>query len=244
MRSLSLHEMIGVWEMGDLRSPVDRALLLLQASAPCDSLQELARLTIGERDRRLLELHDRTLGSRLSCSVECPWCGDELQFELDTQQILEPPATPTTNRLTADLEDLSITFRLPNSNDLVEALACSLIEEGRLQVLTRCLLEIRKGSESLSVEDVPESAIQKICDLMSRADPLADLHFNVQCLSCNKKWQTAFDVISFFWKEIAVRARRALSEVHVLAAAYGWSESEILGMSQARREFYLQAVNA
>jgi hypothetical protein len=41
-----------------------------------------------------------------------------------------------------------------------------------------------------------------------------------------------------------VRARRALSEVHVLATAYGWSESEIFEMSSARREFYLQMVSA
>ncbi len=40
------------------------------------------------------------------------------------------------------------------------------------------------------------------------------------------------------------RAKRLLSEVHALASAYGWSEREILGLSVARREFYLGMVRA
>jgi hypothetical protein len=244
MRPLSVKEMIGVWEDGNYRSPIDQALLLLHAGAPDDSLPDLAKLPVGERDRRLLELRERTIGSRLSCSVECPWCGEDLQFEFDTRQILQSPSACATEPLTATVEDISVTFRLPNTEDLVEALSCSSIEERRAQLLERCILEIRKDRSSLPVGDVPESAIQKICQLMASSDPQADVQFGMQCSSCNKSWQAPFDIGGFFWKEIAVRAQRALSEVHVLATAYGWSESDIFEMSSARREFYLQRVNA
>jgi hypothetical protein len=244
MRPLSVKEMIGVWEEGDFRPPLDQALLLLQASAPDNSLQDLARLPVGERDRRLLELRETTIGSRFSCSVDCPWCGEDLQFEFDTRQILQSSSASTTEPLTATVDDLSVTFRLPNTEDLVQALSGSSIEARRGQLLERCILEIRKDTGSLPVGEVPESAIQKICQLMGSSDPQADVQFGVQCSSCDKSWQAPFDIGSFFWKEIAVRARRALSEVHVLATTYGWSESEILEMSSARREFYLQMVNA
>jgi hypothetical protein len=33
-------------------------------------------------------------------------------------------------------------------------------------------------------------------------------------------------------------------DVHTLASAYGWSESEILSLNPARREFYLEMVRA
>ncbi len=244
MRPLSIKEMIGVWEDGNCRSPIDQALLLLHAGAPDDSLQDLAKLHVGERDRRLLELRERTIGALFSCSVECPWCGEDLQFEFDTRQILQSPSASITEPLTATVEDLSVTFRLPNTEDLVEALSCSCIEDRRGQLLRRCILEIRKDSSSLPVGRVSEAAIQKICQLMGSSDPQADVQFGVQCSSCNKIWQAPFDIGSFFWEEIAVRARRVLSEVHVLATAYGWSESDILEMSSARREFYLQMVNA
>src|ERR1700722_1136867 len=99
MRPLSVEKMIGVWEKGDLCSPVDRALLLLQAATPGSSLQDLAELNIGERDRRLLELREKTIGTRLSCAVKCPACGEDLQFEFDTREIVRPALPRTTEQL-------------------------------------------------------------------------------------------------------------------------------------------------
>jgi hypothetical protein len=40
------------------------------------------------------------------------------------------------------------------------------------------------------------------------------------------------------------RARRLLIEVHSLASAYGWSETDILSMSEPRRALYLEMVQA
>ena len=51
-----------------------------------------------------------------------------------------------------------------------------------------------------------------------------------------------FDILSFFWGEIQICARRLLREVHALASAYGWTESEILSLSTTRRHAYLEMV--
>lgn len=244
MRPLSVQEMIVVWEAGELRSPLDQSLLLLSAGEPDASLQDLAKLHVGERDRRLLKLREQTIGSRFSCFVECPWCREELQFEFDTGEILRNSTAVTTEPLTATTDGLSVTFRLPNSEDLAEALGATSPEESRYRVFKRCVLEIRQGGNPIAVGEVPESAIERICDLVGSSDPQADVQLGVECLSCGKGWKAPFDVTSFFWKEISVRARRALSEVHVLATAYGWKESDILRMGAARRDFYLQMVSA
>jgi hypothetical protein len=242
MRPLSVEEMIGVWEKGDLRSPVDRALLMLQAATPGSSLQELAELNVGERDRRLLELREKTIGTRLSCAVECPACGEDLQFEFDTREIVSPALLRTTERLMTAVEEFSVTFRLPDSQDLTEALRGPSAEDVRMRLLARCLPDVRKSGVPFPVEELPKSVIAEVCKQMAQSDPQTDVQFSVECQSCGKGWQAPFDVARFFWAEMAVRAQRALSEVHVLASAYGWSESDILCMSAARREFYLQMV--
>ena len=46
------------------------------------------------------------------------------------------------------------------------------------------------------------------------------------------------------WAELEAVARRLAMEVHTLASAYGWSESEILSLSDARRRLYLEMVSA
>jgi hypothetical protein len=48
--------------------------------------------------------------------------------------------------------------------------------------------------------------------------------------------------VTFFWSEISAEARRLLLEVHNLASAYGWSESDILSMSALRRRYYLEMI--
>jgi len=244
MRPLSVQEMIRVWERGNSRSPIDQALLLLDAGGAEDSLSHSAKLHVGERDRRLLQLREKTFGSHLSCSIDCPCCSENLQFELETRQILQAPLLEQTETFRKDADDLTADFRLPNSEDLIEGVNAASPEEGRSRILERCILNVRKRGAEVRFDQLSSDDIEKLSALMGASDPQAETRFSVQCLSCGKTWQVTFDITSFLWKEISVRARRALSEVHVLASAYGWNEAEILGMSAARREFYLQMVNS
>ena len=56
MRGLSATEILLVWERGQGLSPAQRAMLLLGTANEQAGEQELARLSIGERDERLLAL--------------------------------------------------------------------------------------------------------------------------------------------------------------------------------------------
>jgi hypothetical protein len=42
------------------------------------------------------------------------------------------------------------------------------------------------------------------------------------------------------WAQIDARARRLIAEVHTLAREYGWSEREVLDLSEVRRALYLE----
>jgi hypothetical protein len=79
---------------------------------------------------------------------------------------------------------------------------------------------------------------------MAEADPQADIQLAISCAACSHHWRTTFDIVSFFWSEIEVWARRLLCEVHILASAYGWHEREILGLGPVRRQLYLEMLGA
>jgi hypothetical protein len=62
------------------------------------------------------------------------------------------------------------------------------------------------------------------------------------CPACGRRWESVFDILEFFWSEIGVWAERTLSEVHLLASAYGWREPDVLALSARRRQAYLRRV--
>jgi hypothetical protein len=64
----------------------------------------------------------------------------------------------------------------------------------------------------------------------------------LSCPVCSCAWSESFDIVSFFWSELAAWSSRMLDQVHRLASAYGWSEASILAMSPYRREVYLGRV--
>jgi len=79
---------------------------------------------------------------------------------------------------------------------------------------------------------------------MASADPLAEIRLKFDCAECAHQWNESLDIVAFMWLEIEARARRLLTEVHALAAAYGWTEREILSLSEPRRSLYLEMVRA
>ena len=78
---------------------------------------------------------------------------------------------------------------------------------------------------------------------MGQSDPQAEIQLHLTCPACSRSWSVLFDIVSFFWSEICVQAKRLLREVHTLARVYGWREAEILSMSTARRQLYLEMVS-
>jgi hypothetical protein len=94
----------------------------------------------------------------------------------------------------------------------------------------------------VAVETLPDSVIESLSAGMAAADPQAEIEFNLKCNACKSEWSELFEVEKFLWSEIQSWATRVLNEVHQLAAAYGWSESEILGMSSVRRSAYLNLI--
>jgi hypothetical protein len=244
MRSIGAAELVELWERGVGRHPVDRALILL-AGCSTETPEQLAALSVGRRDARLLEVYEHLFGPRLDAFAACPQCGEHLEYGLSARDLrMHPLGEDEANDLTLVVGDLSFRLRLPNSADLRTVSRCADGAAGRRLLLERCVLEAKRGGAAVVIEALPESVAEQIALRLAEADPQADLLIHLVCPSCRGSWQVVLDIESFLWVKVSALAKRLLREVHVLAQAYGWREADILALSAARRQSYLQMVRS
>jgi hypothetical protein len=228
MRALPATELLSVWESGHNRVPLQRALIILAAACPEASADSLAQLTIGQRDTRLLALREMTFGAELTGITDCPECGAKIELTFNASDIAPPSEAEPPNELAVRANGREMRFRLPNTADL-------LVAKSEEELVQRCSLS--------SGDRLTEDFRAEVAEKMSAADPLADIHLALNCPDCEHRWQAPFDIVAFLWREISAAAHRLLREVHTLASAYGWTESETLSLSSARRHAYLEMVN-
>ncbi|MCH7719884.1 MAG: phage baseplate protein, partial [Planctomycetes bacterium] len=145
--------------------------------------------------------------------------------------------------LSISIGGYEIRCRLPNSLDLMAIANNTDVDSARETLLERCLLEVQREGQIKSLSEMPSEVVDEVVSRMAISDPQADMQLIYSCPECGKQRQAAFDVVTFLWSEINAWAIRILQEVHTLASAYGWSETEILAMSPTRRGIYLGMVN-
>lgn len=244
MRRLTAPLLLDAWEQGLGRPQVERALGLL-AAATDEGEDALARLSVGRRDALLLDMRELTFGPRLTSVSSCPACGERMEATFDVAALRVAPADEGQHEaFELSVNGYQIHFRLPDSSDQVALAACADVVAARDLLLRRCLLNVSHGGEEVVGEKLPPEVLETVARRMEEADPQADLQLGLSCGVCAHAWQEAFDIGSFFCAELDAWANRLLLETHTLARAYGWRESDILRMSAARRQFYLNLVGA
>lgn len=242
MRVLSASELLAVWENGLTCQPIQKALVLLAAACPETSVDSLARLSIGQRDLLLLNLREGIFGKQLTGIAICQSCGEKLEMTFSTDEIRVTNKIEAVEDSSICLDGYEVCFRLPNSWDLADLDAADDLLKSRGKLLERTILSVSFGDERKPSEDLPASVKDEVIKHMGQLDPQADIRMAVSCPSCGNQWEAIFDIVSFFWREINAWAYRILREVHTLASAYGWQESDILAMNPNRRQIYLEMV--
>ncbi len=241
MLALRAADVLALWETGHPLHPVDRALVLLGATDPQRTRDELAALPLGQRDARLLALRERTFGDRLSASARCPDCGELAEFDLSCRALRG--ADQAVGNGEVEVAGYTIGVRALNSFDLAAAVCSADVSSARRALMTRCVTSARRGDAAVAPDELPDALCEDIGAAALATDPAAERLLDLRCPQCTRAWQITLDVAHVLWSEIAARARRVLLEVHLLARAYGWSEAEILALSDGRRGIYLQMVS-
>ena len=243
MRALNQVDCLALWESGQELHPIDQGLLAVQAAFPETRGESVADWPLGRRNRALAQLYFATFGTKLSGWTSCRQCGEKLEFAADGRAMAQTALgerdtiVPVSGR----------SFRLPTSRDLARIAVQAEAGDAAALLLNLCLVAQEAPEGSVNEESSTawsEEELELIGSRLAQADPLAEIMLDFQCPVCQESFEESLDLASFFWSELEGRARRLLFDVHILASAYGWSEAEILALSQTRRNFYLKQVQA
>jgi hypothetical protein len=244
---LSVAQLLAVWERAARHSWARRALALLVAAHPGVEAEALARLPIGERDARLFRMREALFGAQLDCLASCPRCGEWLEASFSVEDVRRSGVAGVSDADAVQhvhMDDHDVSFRLPNSHDLVALEACHDAGDAEQRLVAGCLVEARERGQAIVPDALPAQLVAAVARRMAETDPAADVQLGLTCTACGNRWHATFDIVTHLWTEIDGWARRILDEVHALASAYGWSERDILAMTPARRQQYLDLLGA
>jgi hypothetical protein len=247
MRVLTGDEILAARERGLETSQQQAALAVLVLVEPERTLGDLARLSLGERNARLLELRAASLGRSLDAFAVCPECDAKLEFTLDVAELVRDLRA----RIRAPAQTIAgWRLRPANTLDLLAAAAAANEKEACDILLARALCradvtpigdeagEAAAAKEWLSGQS--QEIIESVLQSFERANAGAEIRLQFQCAACGVSAAVDIDVAGFLLEEISHEARRLIDDIHELASAYGWSEQSIVAMTPARRSAYLE----
>jgi hypothetical protein len=232
---------LDLWQAAEGCDPIDRSLLLAAASGGTSGPDELARLPLGRRDARLLELHRALGGGALEATARCPACGEPVEFAVDPDALVARAADAVPP---AELEaaGLVVVWRCPDSRDLAAAAAAGDAAAAELVLLGRCVTAATGPEGDVGGTALAPAAREALALAMADADPLAEVLVDVTCPACEAVFVGDLDVGAFVWAELRADAQRLLREVDALARSYGWTEPAVLALDDGRRAAYLELV--
>jgi hypothetical protein len=237
-------QLLNTWELGRAHSPVQRAQALLALAVPSASAEDLARYSIGRRDRELLDLRGRLFGARLTGTAQCPACGASVDLDFAVSDLRSSAAAAAEVEQSIREDGYEVQFRLPTLDDLA-----SLEHHGdppglRAALLDRCVTAARRDGAAVTASALPENVTALLSDRMAKLDPEGDIQLSLSCPNCAQHWHPPLDIASYLWAEIETWAMHLLRDVHVLASTYGWRETDILNLSPWRRQVYLEMIGS
>ena len=239
MESLSAGTILHAWESTLGQSASRRALVLLAIAKPGRPAEELASWSVPRRDAELMRLRHTLFGSIIQATAACPNCRESIELSFDLRK-LTPPENSSKASGQATVDELEISFRLPNTLDLQAIEGLSDTELARQTLLQRCIENcVDREGWSHAAEELSAAAWQTVARGIAALDDSGGSEVSVRCPSCRFEWPMLFDITAYLCRELTVWARRLFREVHILARSYGWAESEILAMPAQRRRAYL-----
>lgn len=242
MPGLAAADIVSVWEQGRNRPDWSRALIMLGPAFPETPPAELAALSVGERNARLLALRRDDIGPVMHALVKCPICSEPLEFDQRVDELLDGHVPPAEREFDFASGDLAARYRLLTSEDLAHAAKENDEPSARRALVERALLSLTREGAPLALDDAPADFLDLLSQDMSERDPLAHIQVTLACAACEHVWAETLQIVPFFWAELERQAKLVLQDVVALARHYGWSEPQILALSAARRQYYLDAI--
>lgn len=226
--------LLDMWEQVESCPPAQRGLALLETADPHE-------MTIGQAEERLLALHETMFGPRINGFARCPSCGEALELTINIAELRATVAEALPEHSLRH-KQYEVHYRPLTMDDLAAASGCNNVAAAREVLFQRAIVSAMRGGQSIQPAKLPKGVAARLAQCLAESDPWAESLLNLHCPECGHEWTVLLDIAAFLWTALRGRAQQLLYDVHVLAAAYGWRESDILAMSPRRREAYLTLV--
>ncbi len=212
------------------------ASLFEVAGKPAD--EALVRsLSAGDRQFLVLQLEALIDTSPRWITACCAGCDELIQFQIVPGSLPMKAAGegyPETN-LMLSLGEVSI--RVPNGAD-EEFISIRVGDDGSgLHALLARLLSSQ--GRSVPVKRLTDDDRETLDQVLDQMSPQAGLTASIECPHCHLGQQVAIDPYAWILRETGALDQH----IHTLAFHYHWSERDILQLSRARRESYLQLID-
>jgi hypothetical protein len=234
---LPIAALLGAWDPED-RGPRHRRLAALLISL--HGAVDLDSDTLGDRNRRLLDLHRAFIGSPLEARVSCADCGAESEFLLPADAILGLPPAPRDAEATARVAGRRYTFRLPRLSDIdaaAEIAAGPPPRDVKDIVLELCRVDRGGGP-------IPAVIGRRLAARFEALDPAANVVVHLHCSGCERPLAATADVATFVARALDRLVAELLRDIDTIAAGYAWDEWQIVELPVWRRRRYVELIRS
>ncbi|MGQ0444606.1 MAG: hypothetical protein ACT4O2_05630 [Beijerinckiaceae bacterium] len=240
-------------ELGRDTTPVERVSALLAAltlrlgEIEAPAADRLLDLTAGDRERLVLALCARLLGSEIDLVAACPSCGALAEIPVCFAEVAaaRPAAGASMESyfaLQAGGANWVARLRLPTGADL-ERTARGGPGAARDLILC-CIEELADPSGGrVARSKLPAACESSLAEALLALDPIAEWRFAGNCPSCAEPIDMLLDGYTILQSGLG-SANRVYREVFRMARNYHWCEAEILALPLRRRRRYLAIAEA
>lgn len=194
-------------------------------------------LPVGDIDALIVGLRVARLGDRLIAEGTCGRCSARVDVDFSLAAYLEHNRPRRTELATAKSDEpgwwllrrYETSFRVPTAGDVLAAGAAGA--GAREVLLSSCF----RG-------DVSTRAVRAAERALARIAPVLRTTVQGVCPDCGSEVDLDVDARGIALAELGFLAGTVLDEVHLIAAAYHWSEQAILDLPSARRAAYAERV--
>ncbi len=209
--------------------PVDRELLL--------------EMPVGMRVEALLTLACLTDLSPLCWQTRCASeaCGHEIEFDLGLPQIAALAEEQRSLEICeTQLGEDRVVLRRPTGNDQMTWM--SQTDDEQSETMLRSLL-VKPSLDQLLAKGHSLTSIASIIDAaMDSFDPLVGFHLNIVCPDCGSSADVSPDLTALALERLSRAQQGLISDVHLLASRYHWTEKDVLDLPRWRRQRYLELI--
>jgi hypothetical protein len=231
-----------LWEAGPAANGLPhsdlRLTLMLAERTMADVNVEAGELTLTDLDTLLLLLRRSMFGDLVRAEARCASAGCDARMDVsfgitDYLESQKPETPRGVERLQDDPAwfrfirgSTDRRFRPPTVGDVLSVDEERSPEEA---LFRRCVVPAKPitGRERRRIERA-----------LSEIAPILESEIDGVCPECGSTVKMAFSPRSFVLQELRGHAAFVMDEVHLLAMAYHWTESEILSLPRPRRRAY------